>query len=207
MLNRRCKITCSIRASVTLGDLSVTLQGYGSSKVVLLSSANRSADLRRAKSNGWVKVTPVAPVGFWPLVPRAAGVVREPAPAPVSEVPSEAAPTLRTGQPPDAAQATLKLLQSIDGKLGELLSRPSPATPEVVAAAVKGIGAHRGIPDGLPGGARIPGPGVSSHPQFIPSRIVPQEGVEARVKTSEHEVEHDVEKGVEALKRLRRNKT
>lgn len=207
MLNRRCKITCSIRASVTLGDLSVTLQGLGSSKVVLLSSADRSADLRRAKANGWVKVTPVVPVGFWPIVPRAAGIVREPPPAPAPSDPAEAAPTLRTGKAPDVGHSALKLLQSIDGKLGELLSRPSPASPEVVAAAVKGIGAHRGIPDGLPGGARIPGPGVSSHPQFIPSRIVPQEGVEARVKTSGHEVEHDVEQGVEALKRLRRNKT
>lgn len=184
----RCRIVNLIQAGVRLDDLGVLLPGKGSEAVVLAATASASADLRRARELRWVSIAPVRvakEMPVWPFI-------------------SEQKPASR----PESAGGIESVLRNIDSKLGELLRRPMPAPPEVVAAHVRSISSMPAVPAGLPGGGPLPGPGAASHPQFIPSVILPDESeFDSRIQPSVEEVEApSLDEGVAALKRMRRGR-
>lgn len=128
---------------------------------------------------------------FWPFLstPKREAPVRPPDPEP---------------RPADELQEIKKHVAGIETALRQLLERPPPAHPEVLAAHVRALASRPDVPAGLPGGPRLPGPGADSEPMFIPSQIVP-DAASARIKVREGEVEKDdLEDGVAALRRARK---
>lgn len=130
----------------------------------------------------------------WPLArPVELGKPEKaPLPAPVPDL-----------SPRSADPEMLRLLGSIDEKLGQLLQRPSAPPAEVVAAHVRALGAAVSagapVPQGLPG---------APHPKFIPSTIMSDEVKSADIKVKTEEVSADVDVGgsTAALRNMRRPK-
>lgn len=193
------RITCVSPSSVSVEDVGVRLVGRGAYADVLRSTADASGDLRAAVSRRQVSVRPIPASGVRPLLSSPSMPIW-PFATPASSVherPTVASP------PPSSDREVVSVLRQIDGKLSELLSRPAPSAPEVVAAHVKAASVLTRMPPGLPGGPAIPGPGSSSEPQFIPSRILP-ESAESDIRVRESVVDTDVDSAAAALRKVRR---
>ncbi len=183
------EITCSAPHSVSIEDIGVHLPGRGSKATVRADVLAASRDYARCRP--WVVVKPLfqeVRMPLWPFVKA-----RAPAPNPAPTAPAEA-----------GLSEIRDSVKRIEAFVESLVSRPSPAAPEVVAAHVRNIGAMPSVPAGLPGAPRLPGPGASSEPFFIPSKIAPDVS-SSNIKVLEGEVEkQNMDEGVEALKKLRR---
>lgn len=195
MLSEMVRITSVVLHGVSLEDIHVYLPGKGNYQDVDSNTASTSKDLQRYKN--WVRIDKIdrkKPVPIWPFVKAQppASVYPVPAPIPVpAQVPDQSSPEL------------IRVLKKLESSLVELLQRPSSPSPEVVAAHVRSLQEMQFVPAGLPGGPRLPGPGASSDPIFIPSTIVPV-GAETDIKVREEKVEKsDLEDGIAALRRAR----
>lgn len=188
-MRERVVITCLVSSSLKLEDVGVLLPGSGSTAAVFRSTADASQDVASALRKGWISVRSLPEAPRRPL----SDVVRDMPVWPFSR-PRDAAP---------AANPVLAVLMSIEGKLSELLQRPSAAPPEVVAAHVKAISSMARMPAGLPGGGPLPGPGVSEEPQFIPSKIIP-DAAETSINVREGVVLADVDSAASELRKLRK---
>jgi hypothetical protein len=95
-------------------------------------------------------------------------------------------------------QAIRDSTRGIESMLRELLTRPSPASADVVAAHVHAIGQRGGIPEGL---VQSDAP---DHPMFIPSKIMTG-STETEIKARTGEVrKDDFDAGMDALRKARR---
>jgi hypothetical protein len=172
--------------AVVFEDIGVRLPGRGSRATVSSSLLGSSRDY--AAHRDWVSVRAVkreVPMPIWPFAKA-----RPPDPVPVA---------LPSTEMDDIKTSVRRIAEAVES----LLQRPSPPAPEVVAAHVKNIQSMQ-TPAGLPGAPRLPGPGSSADPVFIPSRISP-DSAESNIKVREEEVDKgDIDDGVEALRRLRR---
>lgn len=181
------ELTSVVPYAVVFEDIGVRLPGRGSKATVSSALLGSSKDYRDHR--GWVTVRSLkreAPMPIWPFAKA-----RPPDPVPVVLPPSEM---------DDIKTSVKRIAEAVES----LLRRPSPPAPEVVAAHVRNIQSMPSVPQGLPGGQRLPAPGSAADPVFIPSRISP-DSVESNIKVREDKVEEgDIDDGVEALKRLRR---
>lgn len=181
------RITNLISSGVSIDDLRVFLPGKGSTATVLAATADGSADLKRNRH--LVKVELVRtekPMPVWPFIKQPQVAAPPPPPSVVEPMSSEELQAIR--------ESTL----SIETMLRELLTRPSPASADVVAAHVHAIRQRGGIPDGL---VKSDAP---DHPMFIQSRIVPED-TEAEINAVEDEVQKDdFDAGMDALRRARK---
>lgn len=192
MSQGRKRITNLINGDVVIEDLGIRLPGKGSYRDVPIEAVAASRDLPLHAR--FVKITDVYGSGdpgrpkkmpFWPFIKT-----MEPGPDP--------------GPPPSRDLSGLqRSLSNIEGYLRELLERPAPPHPEVLAAHLRSIGSRTDVPDGLPGAPNLPGTGSGDHPMFVPSSIVPKEA-KAKIKVREEAVDKDdLDDGVAALRRAR----
>jgi hypothetical protein len=190
-MSDRIIIKCIISSSVSIDDLGVHLAGIGSTSIVFTASASASKDLKNAIRNKWVVLQQLGEdVKIWPL----SGFKETPK---VLPAPSE-----------NHDSSIIRLLGDINNNLKELLERPAPPAPEVLAAHVRGLSSMPAIPPGLPGGGSLPGigfnqSGVSSPPQFIPSQIIPDVNIDD-IHVTEETSDRGIDASVDALKKARR---
>lgn len=190
-MSDRITIKCIIPSSVSIDDLGVHLAGIGSTSIVFTASASASKDLKNALRNKWVVLQQLGEdVKIWPL----SGFKETPK---VLPTPLES---------PDSN--IVRLLGDINNNLKELLERPAPSAPEVLAAHVRSLSSMPVIPSGLLGGGPLPGTGynqsgVSSHPQFIPSQIIPDVDVDD-IHVTEETSDRGIDASVDALKKARK---
>lgn len=180
-------IVRSLLPTSSVPDMGIRLVGRWSTITVSYAAAAASSDLKEAVRERRVSVLEPGSsnMRIWPF----AKTVNLPEPVP-EESPPPAAP---------ADPELLRVLRSIDGKLGDLLQRPSAPPAEVVAAHVAALSASvasgRPVPSGLPG---------APHPSFIPSEIVPKDvKVSSDIKVRTDQVDVDVGESTAALKKLR----
>jgi len=180
------RIRCLVPTSVVVEDLNVRLAGKGNEVTVMTSAAEASRDLRRCLDARQVALLRVGPE-VWPVAGPVVLPPLPPLPPPPQPVPAPAS------VPPESSPELLRMLSSIDESLKALLQRPSPPSPEAVAAHMKSL-----VPAGLPVDEQ--------HPRFIPSTILPSDdgaGSDIKVRTSEGA---PVDASVSALKELRKRK-
>jgi hypothetical protein len=189
-MSDRILIKCIISSSVSIDDLGVHLAGAGSVATVFSASASASKDLKLALSNKWVVLQQLGEdVKIWPL----SGFKESPKIQPTS--------------PENPASGFAQILCDINNNLKELLGRPTSPAPEVLAAHVRSLASMPMIPAGLPGGGSLPGTGSSqgnnSHPQFIPSQIIPDVNVDD-IHVTEETSNRGIDASVNALRKARR---
>ena len=189
-MSDRIIIKCIISSSISIDDLGVHLAGIGSTSIVFTASASASKDLKNAIRNKWVVLQQLGEdVKIWPL-----SGFKETPKTPV--VPSE-----------NQDSSIIRLLGNINDNLKELLGRPIPPAPEVLAAHVRSLSSMSVIPPGLPGGGSLPGTGsnqsAGSHPQFIPSQIIPDVNVDD-IHVTEETSDRGIDASVNALRKARR---
>jgi|WetSurMetagenome_2_1015567.scaffolds.fasta_scaffold155382_1 hypothetical protein len=189
-MSDRIIIKCIISSSVSIDDLGVHLAGIGSTSIVFAASASASKDLKNAIRNKWVVLQQLGEdVKIWPL----SGFRETPK---VPPTPSE-----------NHDSSMIRLLGDINNNLKELLERPIPPAPEVLAAHVRSLSSMPVVPPGLPGGGSLPGIGSSnspiSHPQFIPSQLVPDVNVDD-IHVTEETSDRGIDASVDALRKARR---
>jgi hypothetical protein len=177
----KCRIINLICTSVYINDIHVFLPGRNCFVDILEETASKSSDLTDARKKKFVTIqllTEPKQMPIWPFI---------------STIQPESIPT------PVNTNRIESILQSIDNKLGELLNRPVPPPPEVLAAHINNIQSISAIPYGLSGG----GP-LDKHPQYIPSTILPVD-VEIDIKTIQHNIDKpDIDSGIAALKKLKK---
>ena len=183
----------SLLPVASVPDMGIRLVGRWSTVTVSYVAAAASSDLKEAVRARRVSVLEAGRLSMriWPLSKS----VPLPDPSPEPDPP----PASRAADP-----ELLRVLKSIDSKLGDLLLRPSAPPAEVVAAHVaahvaalsSSVAAGRPVPDGLPG---------APHPSFIPSEIVPKDvKISTDIKVKTGSVDADVEGSTAALRKLRR---
>jgi len=192
----RYKVTNLISAGVSITDLGIHLPGKGSYKIIDASAKEKSHDLKDVKGRRWVRVDLIIEekVPIWPFTKRS-----RPSPKVQPEIRSE----------PEALSSLDELtrsVKSIEKSLIELLQRPSPPPPEVIAAHMKSISQIGEIPRGLPGASPRPGPGMSENPLYIPSKIKP-EVKDGEIFISSKDIStDDVNQSVDMLRKMRKNR-
>lgn len=195
-MSDRIIIKCIISSSVSIDDLGVHLAGIGSTSIVFTASASASKDLKNAIRNKWVVLQQLGEdVKIWPL----SGFKETPKTPPTSSENHDS--------------SIIRLLGDINNNLKELLGRPIPPAPEVLAAHVRSLSSMPVIPPGLPGGGSLPGIGsfpgtnpnqsMSSHPQFIPSQIIPNVNIDD-IHVTEETSDRGIDDSVEALRNARK---
>lgn len=190
MSQDRKRIINRIRGDVVIEDLCVRLRGIGSSQEVSSQAAAASLDLIRNRNLVTVEDVRSPQMPFWPVLKSSPAPSISPAPTP----------------PQPELSSIMAHVAGIESLLRELLERPSPAHPEVLAAHIRSAQSMNIIPHGLPGSPNLPGIGSpnSSEPMFIPSKIVPESTGPSSIKVRSDEVEKiDLEDGVAALRKLR----
>lgn len=189
LASRKCEIVSMMRSGVAIEDMGIRLPGIGSRIPVLTATAEASQDLKDAVRMHRVKVVPtpdVAPVPLWPFTSSRPDPPRRREAAPIPEVIPE----------PQKADEMVELLRSIDGKLGDLLSRP-PLPPDV-PAYISNLAASA-----IASTPSSPTKPKASHPQFVPSTVMPKD-VEADIRSKTDEIEKgDLDDGTAALRKLR----
>ena len=190
-MSDRILIKCIISSSVSIDDLGVHLAGVGSTSTVFTASASASKDLKNAIRNKWVVLQQLGEdVKIWPL-----SGFKETSKTPI--ILSES----------HQDSSIIRLLGNINDNLKELLGRPISPAPEVLAAHVRSLSSMPVIPPGLPGGGSLPGTGssqgTSSHPQFIPSQIIPDVNIDD-IHVTEETSNRGIDASVDALRKARR---
>lgn len=174
------KIINLITSSVSIDDIGVHLPGKGSYKIVNHDVFNSSKDFKLVKNLVKVEIVKESTVPFWPFI---------------KSVPIPASKTEQESKPVDTTQIELlKSVKKIEEVLNELLSRPSPPPPEIIAAHVAQIkpGSEVKIPSG---------------PMFIPSKIRPTDVKEIDVDISSKDIrKDDIDNNVDLLKSMRTKK-
>ena len=188
----RYKITNLISAGVAISDLGIHLPGKGSFIIVDESAKEKSKDIKQIKN--WVRIEPVIEdrVPIWPFT---------------KEAKVEIKPKIKSEPKSDSEFSLEELTQSvkkIEQILIQLLNRPSPPPPEIIAAHIKSIDQIGGIPRGLPGAKPKPGPGVSQDPIYIPSRIKPEIKDGGVLISSKDMATNDIDQNINLLKEMRK---
>jgi hypothetical protein len=189
-MSDRILIKCIIPSSVSIGDLGVHLAGAGSVVTVFSASASASKDLKIALSNKWVVLQQLGEdVKIWPL-----SGFKEP-------------PKVHPTPPENPISGLSQILCDINNNLKELLGRPTSPAPEVLAAHVRSLASMPVVPAGLLGGGSLPGIGshqnIGSHPQFIPSQIIPDVNIDD-IHVTEETSDRGIDASVNALRKARR---
>jgi hypothetical protein len=194
----RYKVINLISAGVSITDLGIHLSGKGSYKIIDSSAKNGSYDIKDAEKRRLVKIERIIEekVPIWPFFKESRNKSKiQPKIKSESEV-----------QSTSSLDELTRAVKSIEKSLIELLQRPSPPPPEIIAAHMKSINQIGEIPRGLPGAPPRPGPGASENPLYIPSKIRP-EVKDGEVSISSKDMStDDVDQSVDMLRQMRRNR-